>query len=139
MREDRAAARGVAAVRSRRVFNSECRRAEYSRSAINIHENTVAVASPLQNIFQYTGRAGRGDVNFARYCKSMATAARAPLAPLQWALNEGNLNKLGHIRSGAGGARRAARGPINYFLRRDLRSPPSLNVVINQVFSRGRR
>ncbi|KAI8428393.1 hypothetical protein MSG28_002577 [Choristoneura fumiferana] len=65
---------GAAAARSPRVFNSECRRAEYSRTAINIHEYTVAVASLLQNIFQYTARAGRGGVKFARYYKSMATA-----------------------------------------------------------------
>lgn len=61
-------------------------------------------------------------------------------------INEANLNKLGHIRrcaveeAGGGRGRRARgvsmRAPINYFLCPDLRSPPSLNVAINQVFSR---
>lgn len=49
-----------------------------------------------------------------------------------WAQGRG---KGGRGRAGPGAA---VRVPINYFLCPDLRSPPSLNVVINQVFSRGR-
>lgn len=71
--------------------------------------------------------------------------ARSAAAVQVQPINEGNVNKPGHMSSnssrgaegqgrGQGGGKRYA--PINYFLCPDLRSPSSLNVVINQVFSR---